>query len=306
MDVDDLAVAAKRLSVMRFSLNKNKFGTLQHDLPRLKDAIDYQLTKAPSFYLFVERFREWVNWDKRVYLSFVRRGGIVLDIGANVGAHTVFLSHLVGARGRVIAFEPLPANVAAFKETVRRRARHANISISCAAVGDSALNERTATMKVPAGDLTQASLVVQAAGSWEGTDYTEVEVPVVSLDGNTEVESVTHLDLVKIDVEGGELGVLRGASRVLMRHLPLIYCEAYEKWEAAFGYSPADLIEFARSLGYIAARVFSEGAVHPIRLDQEAPLNLFATSADILFFAERHHGAVDRFDRRYEIHASSR
>jgi FkbM family methyltransferase len=286
--------------------NQNKFGTLQRDLPPLKDAIDYQLTKAPSLYLFVERFREWVNWDKRVYLSFVRPGDIALDIGANVGAHTVFLSHMVGKRGRVLAFEPLPANIHALNETLRRRARHPNVAILPVAVGNSALNAGIVTLKIPGDDLTQASLALQTTGSWEGKPAVrEVAVPLTSLDTSKDVQSLSHIDLVKIDVEGGELDVLRGGSQTLSRHLPLIYCEAYDKWQASFGYGPADLLSFARSLGYPAARVFSEGRVHPIRLDQAAPANLFTTSADILFFAEKHRTAVERFDRRYDVHASS-
>ena len=290
---------------MRLSRNQNKFGTLQRDLPFFKDAIDYQLTKSPSLYLFVERFREWVNWDKRVYLSFVRRGDITLDVGANVGAHTVFLSHLVGASGRVIAFEPLPSNIAALKDTARRRARHTNISIVPVAVGDS-LREGAATLKVPGNDHTQASLAVQSSGSWEKGAVTEIEVPLISLDANTEVQGLSHMELVKIDVEGAELNVLRGASRTLSHHLPLIYCEAYERWQMSFGYGPADLIEFTRSLGYSGARVFSRGTIFPISLDQVASAELFTASADILFFAEKHRAAVDRFDRRYDVHTISR
>jgi FkbM family methyltransferase len=283
-----------------FFRNQDKFGTLQRELPPLKDAIDYQLTKAPSLYLFVERFREWVNWDKRVYLSFVRPGDIVLDVGANVGAHTVFLSHLVGKRGRVLAFEPLPANIAALKETVHRRARHTNITTVSAAVGNPALREERVALNVPGDDGTQASLAAQTAGSWERKPpVSEVSVSLISLDQCEDVESLPHIDLVKIDVEGGELDVLRGATQTLSRHMPLIYCEAYDKWQASFGYAPADLISFARSLGYHAARVFSEGRLHPIRLDQVAPANLFATSADILFFAEKHRTTVERFDHRY-------
>jgi FkbM family methyltransferase len=277
---------------------QNKFGTLQRDLPRLKDAIDYQLTKTPSLYLFVERFREWVNWDKRIYLSFVRPGDIVLDVGANVGAHTVFLSHLVGKRGRVLAFEPLPANIDALHDTVRRRARYRNISVLPVAVGNSSVREARVTLKIPGDDLTQASLALQTTGSWEGkSPVREVAVPLISLDACKDVQSLPHIELVKIDVEG---------SQILARHLPVIYCEAYEKWLASFGYGPADLLAFARSLGYPAARVFSEGRVHPIRLDQAAPANLFTTSADILFFAETHRAAVERFDRRYHVQTSSR
>jgi len=206
---------------VRFSRNQDKFGTLQSDLSTLKDAIDFQLTKFPALYLFVERFREWVNWDKRVYLSFVRSGDTVLDVGANVGAHAVFLSHLVGMRGRVLAFEPLPANIDALNQTIRRRGRFANVSIFPLAVGNPESANRTVTMKVPGEDLTQASLQRQTMGSWEGkADVREFSVPLASLDAEKTVQSLQHLEFVKIDVEGGELDVLRGACSGELRRNP--------------------------------------------------------------------------------------
>ena len=76
------------------SVQNKRLGSLQRELPFFKEFLDYRLTRYPRLYLFVERFRDWINWDKRIYLSFVRRGNIVLDIGANVGTHAVFLSHL--------------------------------------------------------------------------------------------------------------------------------------------------------------------------------------------------------------------
>ena len=305
MDVDGLSLAL--LIFVRLSRNRDKFGTLQRDLSPLKDAIDFQLTKVPALYLFVERFREWVNWDKRVYLSFVARDNNVLDVGANVGAHSVFLSHVVGKRGRVLAFEPLPANIDSLNETIRRRGRFANITIFPVAVGNPESVQRSATIKVPGDDFTQASLQVQTTGSWEGkADVGEFSVPLASLDADRDVQSLEHLEFVKIDVEGGELDVLRGASFTLSRHLPLVYCEAYDKWEASFGYAPADLLHFGRSLGYSAARIFSRGKVHAVRLDQAVSGELFNTSADVLFVAERHRAAVERFDHRYRVHISSR
>jgi len=292
---------------VRFSRNRDKFGTLQRELSPLKDAIDFQLTKVPALYLFVERFREWVNWDKRVYLSFVRSGDTVLDVGANVGAHSVFLSHLVGMRGRVLAFEPLPANIDSLKETIGRRGRFANITIVPVAIGNPQPVGEKVTIKVPGDDLTQASLQLQTTGSWEGKAHVrEFSVALTSLDADKYVQSLQHLEFVKIDVEGGELDVLQGASYTLSRHLPLIYCEAYDKWEASFGYAPADLLNFARSLGYSAARVFSRGRVHPVRLDQAVPADFFSVSADVLLFAERHRAEIVRFDRRYHVHISSR
>jgi FkbM family methyltransferase len=286
---------------------QERFGTLQRDLPLFKDVADYQLTRHPQLYLFIERFRAWVNWDKRVYLSFVRRGDNVLDIGANVGAHTVFLSHLVRAQGRVIAFEPLQPNVEALRETLRRRSRIDNITVFALAVGDPPSGRGTATIKAPGDDLTQASLESQSAGSWERSGKVQ-EYPVLltRIDVERDVKSLPHLDFVKIDVEGGELNVLKGAARTLSSHRPIIYSELYERWAASFGHTPTDVFAFVRSLGYEGARVIAAGRVHALELDERIPPGLFNTSCDVLFFAGKHHRLVEEFDHRYNVPAASR
>ena len=300
MVVDDRSTSGAFVRGKR--AGESRFGTIQRDLPFLKDVIDYRLTKHPQLYLFVERFRSWVNWDKRIYLSFVRKGDVVLDIGANVGAHSVFLSHLVGERGQVLAFEPLAPNIDAFRETIRRRSRIANITIVEAAVGNPQGEERVASMRSPVNDLTQASLQIQHAGSWEAhTRVVNFEVPFVSLDAHPSVRSLSRIDFIKIDVEGGELGVLMGARDVLRRHRPLVYCELYEQWARSFGYGPDDVVREMAELGYAEARAISKGRVVPLQLDRSVPKGLFDTSSDVLFFAERHTSMVAAFDSRYEV-----
>jgi len=277
-----------------------RFGTLQRDLPFLKDVIDYRLTRHPRFYLFVERFRTWVNWDKRVYLSFVRKGDFVLDVGANVGAHAIFLSHLVGEEGSVLAFEPLPSNVDALHETIERRSRIANIHIIQTAVGNPDGSTETATMRSPEDDLTQASLHPQSAGSWQGArELREFTVSLIALDALKEVRDLRQIHFIKIDVEGGELDVLKGARTILRKHHPLVYCEVYQKWLATFGYVPGDLFHFMATMGYDGARAISKGKVTPLLVDEPVPNGLFDTSSDVLFFTEQHSAMVAAFDKRY-------
>ena len=277
-----------------------RFGTLQRDLPFLKDVIDYRLTKYPRLYLFIERFRSWVNWDKRVYLSFVQRGDNVLAVGANVGAHALFLSRLVGEQGRVLAFEPLPPNVDGFRETIRKRSRIPNIRIFQTAVGNPGDTSQTAVIHAPGDDLTQASLQVQKAGSWEASrKQRKFTVPLTSLDGEKEVRALRSIDFIKIDVEGGELDVLMGARAILLKEHPLVYCEVYEKWAESFGYTPGDLFHLMATMGYDGARAISKGEVKPLLVDEEVPAQLFDTSSDVLFFAASHSDLVAAFDKRF-------
>jgi FkbM family methyltransferase len=285
---------------MRWTRKEKRLGSLQRDLSFFKDFVDYRLTGYPRLYLVVERLRRWVNWDKRVYLSFVRPGDVVLDVGANVGAHTVFLSHLVRNDGRVLAFEPLALNIDALRHTISRRSRIPNIRVFELAVGNPATAREEVVMRVPGEDLTQASLRWQGAESWQQrADIREYKVALTSLDAEREVRDLPSIGFVKIDVEGGELDVLKGGAQTLRRHHPLIYCEVYDEWTSSFDYSPAELLGFAWSLGYDGARVISEGVVHALSPDRDLPPGMFETSSDVLFFTGKHRPLVDAFDKRY-------
>ena len=156
-------------------------------------------------------------------------------------------------------------------------------------------------IRVPGDDFGQASAAIQSAHSWEHSpELHEYTCPITSLDADVTVQRLPRLDFVKIDVEGGELNVLKGAARTLSKRRPMLYCEVYEKWTASFGYKPADLLTFMRSLGYESARVITKGTVHSLQLGQQAPGSWFDTSSDVLFFTSEHATLVRGFDRRFQ------
>ena len=280
---------------------KSHSGSLQLQPSGLKHALYYWLTRFPPLYLLLERRRRQGNWDKRVFLSFVRPGDTVVDVGANFGAHTIILSHLAGSKGKVIAFEPVPESFEALQENVEQRSRFSNISIFQLAVGNPPSGSGAVVIRVPGDDFGQASAAIQSAHSWEhNPNLREYTCSITSLDADATVQRLTRLDFVKIDVEGGELNVLKGAAGTLSKHRPLLYCEIYEKWTASFGYQPGDLLGFMRSLGYSDARVITKGNVHSLQLDQSIPSGWFDTSSDVLFFTSEHARLVKSFDRRFQ------
>ena len=277
-----------------------RIGSYQGELPFAKDLLDFWLTRFPRLYLFVEEHREWKNWDKRVYLSLIKRGDTVMDIGANVGAHTVAFSHLVGREGRVISFEPVAANYERLRENVSRRTRYPNTTVFPIAIGNPKDSGEGVFLKVPGDDFTQASLVEHSAGSWRGNSgVREYATTLASIDAEAPGFHLDRLDFVKIDVEGGELNAIKGAASTIQRFLPLLYCELYEKWAASFGYTPSGIFSFASSLGYTQARVIRGGKVHATSLDDPVPTRLFDSSADVLFVAPTNLARVAGFDNRY-------
>ena len=148
------------------------------------------------------------EYDKqRLMSSMLHPGDTMYDVGANVGYYTLLASHSVGPTGHVIAFEPLPANVRLVQRHLRLN-RVRNVEVQEVAVSERDGHARFAPHASNAmGKLSES-----------GT----VEVRMVSLDSIVTSARFPDPRLLKVDVEGAELGVLRGAARLLQRARPSI------------------------------------------------------------------------------------
>jgi FkbM family methyltransferase len=208
------------------------------------------LTRWPALYAALLRRRPGHDFDRWLFLRLVRSGDTVFDVGANLGVYSLLFSRLVGRRGRVHAFEPGPPTFAALNNHLEREGPCRNLKANPLAVGAAA---GTATLYLPGDDHGQASLSRQTAGSWTAApEVAEFAVPMTTLDAYAAERNVARVDLIKIDVEGGELGVLQGAARLLARDHPLLHLEVSYGWARAFGYGPGEAVAFLAGLGYSA------------------------------------------------------
>lgn len=146
--------------------------------------------------------------------QWVHAGDMVLDIGANVGHYTSKLSRLVGDRGRVIAFEPVPATFALLTANAERFPCK-NVTLLNVAASD---RPATRGMKIPTFD-TGLENYYMAELTTEGAGLQVFCFPVDALN------LASTVTLVKIDVEGHEMAVLSGMRRLLDRDHPLLIIE---------------------------------------------------------------------------------
>jgi FkbM family methyltransferase len=140
-------------------------------------------------------------------LRFIRAGMVCYDVGANVGFYTLFFSHLVGAGGKVLAFEPFPRNVALLRRHIELN-RCANVTVFDAAIGDR--EGTTLFEEAPSASMGRVS------------DHGRLAVECRRLDRIVS-EGFSPPDLIKIDVEGAESTVLAGAVEILQKYAPIIF-----------------------------------------------------------------------------------
>lgn len=145
--------------------------------------------------------------NRRAFRHMVRPGAVVFDVGANVGSYTLLASALVGPEGRVVSFEPVPENLRYLEEHIRLN-RLTNVDVRRVAVGARSGEARFRKH----GDRLQGRVDEQGGDP----------VSMVALDDLLRQDAIPRPDVMKIDVEGGELDVLRGAFELLRLARPSI------------------------------------------------------------------------------------
>ncbi len=173
--------------------------------------------------------------------QIVKPGDTVLDIGANIGLVTLWLSTLVGKKGQVHAFEPNPEVQKILAETLVHN-QVSNVCLHPFALG---AEPGFLELRIPKCNTGAASLIRHR----DLIDSEGVEVPVRSLSPIVEEEGIKSIRLLKIDVEGFEAEVLKGGEAVLRGIRPeAILFEFNDKVETSWDEQP--VIKILQDWGY--------------------------------------------------------
>jgi len=180
--------------------------------------------------------------ETRVLRRVLRRGGTVVDVGANVGYFTALAARCVGESGRVIAFEPSPYAFERLTALLKRNALR-----SCV-VENLGLSDWSGEVALYLDDsYRNHSPTMSRQG---GQEYARVRVE--TLDAVLDRLRVECIDLMKIDVGGHEPRVLDGARRSIESgRVKTLLCEFNDHWLRCAGSSASELAQKVVQLGFV-------------------------------------------------------
>lgn len=218
----------------------------------------------------------WEPFETELLQSLVQPGDVVVDVGANIGYYTLLLARRVGAQGRVFAFEPAPENFAILQENVARNG-YQNVVLEQKALADTNGFAMLALSKTNHGDHRLQNMA--AANE-------SVTVETTTLDAYLG-DAAQNVSLVKMDVQGAEMRVLRGMKNLLARQSPLtLVLEFFPAALEQMGEEPREILELLRKHNFVLQeiiekpnelRAYHESWYERARFGDEGLTNLLCT-----------------------------
>ena len=226
----------------------------------LREVIDSSLYFTSTYEVKIDRLFE----------KHVKPGSTVIDIGANIGLHTLRAAQLTGETGRVIAIEPSTWATNKLRRNLELNPELTKIIEIC----HNALGEQVER---------SITLGFQSSYRLSGkTDiYSEV-IDVLTLDSIADQSSLESVDFIKIDVDGHELHILRGAKQLLSISKPVLVVEFTPSYSVNYIDELTEIEKYLQSLGYLA---YTDDELSIPSLTLQLKLLPAGHSAMILFIA---------------------
>jgi FkbM family methyltransferase len=191
-------------------------------------------------------------------LSLIGAGDVVLDVGANFGTWSLLAARRTEP-ANVYAFEAVPSMAERFRFNARLNGME-QIHLNVFALG--AEERMQSFFAVSEGNRGASSFIRRTAGD------VEIEVPVRRLDAYIEETGIARVHLMKVDVEGAELLIFRGARRLLTsEEAPILFFEASDELSARFGFTQRDVKSFLLDCGYALFR-WRESSFRKVGMDE--------------------------------------
>jgi FkbM family methyltransferase len=196
----------------------------------------------------------WESDSWAAVRQHLSRGATFVDVGAHIGYYSLKALPVVGLEGRVIAIEPNPDTVRELRDNIQ--ASRAGV-IRVEPVACSSEEGTLDLFAAPRVNTGQASLS-QVNASQDGQAVAAYRVRARPLDAIVEDAGVSRVDVVKIDVEGAEFIVLKGALETLARYHPVVIVELIERQLQSMGTSSAEVVGLLTAHGYAARGTFGD------------------------------------------------
>jgi FkbM family methyltransferase len=210
----------------------------------------------------------WEASEVATLKNFVRPGTTVIDVGANIGFFTRRFAEWVRPGGLVIAIEPEAQNFASLKSMLSRQGLVNVEPIQAVAA------ECSGTLKLAINPLHPADHRIAATG---------LDVTALTLDDTLRQHGMPDVSLLKIDVQGAEERVLRGALQTLRRCKPVVFMEIDEAALSAMGSSSHAVLLFMGAEGYRVCRIVGGKLTPPLPVEHVSSICRAGTYANFIF-----------------------
>lgn len=182
--------------------------------------------------------------------KLISQGATVLDVGANIGVYTMLAAKRSGVSGKVISLEPIPQTFQQLSESLRLNG-YANVLVYNVAAWE---QNRQLEMFCSETENVGSYGVDIKKGKQSG-----ISVQAVRIDDFMSQLGILRVDLIKIDVEGAELSVLKGAIETVRRHRPILVLEIDPNLMSRYDHKVGDIWMYLKALSYECYAVGENG-----------------------------------------------
>lgn len=237
---------------MKESIGKNGFSSCEE----VSDfGCSFKMHIHPRAELVSDIIRErgrYSHNDLVIMRTLIREGDFVIDIGANIGWYTLFFSSFAGSAGSVLAIEPEHGNLALLRRNIRKNSI-GNVDVFSGALSDVAGKGQLFRSQENSGDH-----ILNVSGEMSSRE--QISVTVGTLDSVIEKQGKGMIPtFIKMDVQGSEPKVLRGARKLFETHKPTVMIEYSPRHMHDCGSSGFEIFAFIESHGYIPFRQLGDG-----------------------------------------------
>lgn len=210
-------------------------------------------------------------------VRFIRRviapGDVVADVGAQIGYITLAMATFDVGKITVHAFEPEPLNIQRLRDNI---ALNPGVDVR---IVEKAVSDANGAIRLYLSKDHNAGTHSTISG---GTNVSEefVEIPAVTLDHYVREQGISALRLIKIDVEGGEYEVIKGASETLTTLRPIVLMELSDALQETRGFSTVEFKKLMKQFGYSAFTIADDGGLIPSSDEQRHAMDNVVFLAD--------------------------